>query len=186
MADPIEDLAAQGAAAANEAPSFDDLAWKARGAFRYHAGSCLRYHRRRQRFFDGLDKLTKTLTVAVATTFLADLSGQKFVASIFASLTLLDLIFGYGDRRNQHQRAGDMAAELFESIEGTPLDRTTTETAARWGALYAKLLAFAPPTLKCLKLICEREQSIADGKREHADNNNPEQPGWRRFIADIF
>lgn len=153
---------------------------------RHHAGSSLRYYRRRQRFFDALDKLTKITTVAVAMTFLAEQATTKQVASMLAFLTLLDLIFGYGDRRNQHQRAGDLAAELLESIQGTAVDATTPEAAARWGAMYARLLAFAPPTLKCLKLICEREQSIADGKIEEADKNTPQQNRLRCLFAQVF
>lgn len=171
---------------AADAPSFDQMAWEQRCTLRHHAGSSLRYYRRRQKLFDWLDKLTKILTIAAATTFLAELIDLRKVAGSLAFLTLMDLIIGYGDRRNQHQRAGDMAAELLDSIESTPIDRVTTTTAAQWGGMYARLLAYAPPTLKCLKLICEREQSLADGLREHADAHNPEQPIMRRVFAHVW
>ena len=170
----------------DKATSYEDLAHQARYALRHYAGSCLRYYRRRQRLFDWADKLTKIITIAVATTFLADLLTIRPVAWCLAFLTLLDLIVGYGDRRNMHQRAGDMSAELFESIESTPLDQVTTEKAAVWGGMYARLLAFVPPTLECLKRICEREQFIADGNPKHADVHCPQVSKMRAFFANLF
>ena len=95
MTDHSGDLVNVGSETASEESSFAGLAWNSRMELRHHAGSSLRYYRRRQRFFDALDKLTKITPVAVAMTFLAEQATTKQVASMLAYLTLLDLIFGY-------------------------------------------------------------------------------------------
>ena len=74
-----------------------------------------------------------------------------------------------------------LAAALVGSIEQVPVSELSADKTASWSADYARLCAKAPPPLKTLSLICEGEQSAADGHPDHVP-----QPGWfRRTFADF-
>lgn len=146
-----------------------DAVWAQRCATLYNVWVQVRYHRRRQRFFDLADKLTKSLTVVLGASLMGDALKQYLpvVASAIASLGLLALVFGYGDRKQLHKELAEQAAALVVAIEQVSPYELTAERAAAWGADYARLCAKAPPPLKTLSLICEREQSVADGHPAH-------------------
>lgn len=160
-----------------------DAVWAQRCAVLSKAWVQVRYHRRRQRFFDLLDKLTKSFTVLLG----ASLLGQElktflpYVASAISALGLLALVFGYGDRKQAHKELAEQAANLIAAIEVVPAGQLNAGGTAQWGAEYARLCAKTPPPLKTLMLICEREQSAADGYPEHV----PLQPWYKRWAADL-
>lgn len=160
-----------------------DTVWEQRCAVLGKAWVQVRYHRRRQRFFDLVDKLTKSMTVLLG----ASLLGQElknylpFVASAISALGLLALVFGYGDRKQAHKELAEQAANLIASVEIVPAGLLNAGGVAQWGADYARLCAKTPPPLKTLMLICEREQSAADGHPEHV----PLQPWHKRLLADF-
>jgi hypothetical protein len=159
-----------------------DACWVSRCATLRNAWVQVRYHRRRQRFFDLVDKLTKALTVVLG----ASLMGRYFaaalpiVATAITSLGLLALIFAYSDRKQQHKELAEQAAHLVSAIEQVPAGELTPSKVAGWGADYARLCAKAPPQLKTLSLICESEQAVADGHPQHV-----QLPGFlRRVVAN--
>lgn len=160
-----------------------DACWVLRWGTLRNSWVQVRYHRRRQRFFDLLDKLTKALTVVLG----ASLMGQYFagalpvVATAITSLGLLALIFSYSDRKQQHKELADQAAQLVSAIELVPAGELTPSKVAAWSADYARLCAKAPPPLKTLSLICEREQAQADGHPGHVS-----MPGFFRRMAANF
>ena len=153
--------------------------WAQRCATLHKAWVQVRYHRRRQRFFDLIDKATKAITVVLG----ASLMGQYFgaylpwLATAITSLGLLALVFGYGDRKQQHQQLSAQAAQLVADIEAVPVVGLDFERTARWAAAFAALVAQSPPPLKTLTLLCEREQASADG---HPDHVAP--PPWYRWV----
>jgi hypothetical protein len=161
----------------------DDRIWAQRCGLLHMAWVQLRYHRRRQRFWDLTDKTTKSLTVLLG----ASLLGQALqvwlplVASAISVLGLLALIFGYGDRKQLHKELAEQAAGLIGAIEQVPAGELSSARTASWGADYARLCAKAPPPLKTLTLICEREQAAADGHPEHVAR----QPWLFRLLAHI-
>ena len=161
-----------------------DAVWDQRCAVLRNAWVQVRYHRRRQRFFDLVDKLTKSLTVLLG----ASLLGQELkkyqpaVASAISALGLLALVFGYGDRKQSHKELAEQAGNLVAAIESVPAGLLTASNTAQWGADYARLSAKAPPPLKTLTLICEREQSSADGHPNHVAL----QPWYKRLAADFI
>lgn len=157
--------------------------WAQRCATLHCAWVQVRYHRRRQRFFDLLDKLTKSATVFLSASLLGQWlkDAQPFVASAISLVGLLALVFGYSDRKQSHKEIADMAAALVASIEQVPAGLLSADKTAAWRAEYAKLCAKAPPPLKTLTLICEHEQSCADGNPDHV--TLPCLP--RRFFANF-
>ena len=169
------------------APACDDAradtVWAQRCATLHNAWVQVRYHRKRQRFFDLADKLTKSATVVLGGSLLGQSlkNLQPLVASAIASLGLLALVFGYGDRKQLHRELAEQAAALVGSIEQVPAGELTPARTASWGADYARLCAKAPPPLKTLSLMCEGEQATADGHPEHV-----RLPSWPKRALSNF
>lgn len=142
-----------------------DSMWAQRCATLNRAWVQVRYHRRRQRFFDLLDKGTKSVTVVLGASlmgqFVADWLPQMGV--LITCIGLLALVFGYSDRKQQHKELAEQAAKLVADIETVPVAQLSFERAAGWAADYAQLVAKAPPVLKRVALVCEREQAVAEG-----------------------
>ncbi len=147
----------------------DNDAWAQRCDTRYKAWVQLRYHRSRQRFFDLADKLTKSATVLLAgTIFGQDIKNYlPYVAGAISALGLLALVFAYSDRKQLHKELSEQAAKLIGDIELVPAGELTPGKNAAWRADYARLSAKAPPPLKTLTMVCEREQAAAEGHPEH-------------------
>lgn len=156
--------------------------WDERCALRYHAWVQVRYQRRRQRFFDLADKVTKAVTLVLGgALFGPALAWLPWLATAITSLALLALVFGYGDRKHLHGGLARQAAELVASIEDVPAAALTPQVVAGFAARYARLCADAPPALKTLTLLCERAQSIADGHPDHV-----KRPAfWRAWLAQV-
>jgi hypothetical protein len=146
-----------------------DAIWTQRCAVLNKAWVQVRYQRRRQRFFDLVDKLTKSVTVVLG----ASLMGRFFVewlpwlATAITSLGLLALVFGYSDRKQQHKDLAEQAAKLVADIELVPMTALGYDKTATWAAEYARLVAKSPPPLKTLTLVCEREQAASEGHPDH-------------------
>jgi hypothetical protein len=115
------------------------------------------------------DKLTKSLTVFLGASLLGETMKQDLpaVASAISLLSLLALVFGYGDRKQTHKELAEQAAALAASIEQVPAGELTSAKVSAWSADYLRVCAKAPPPLKTLTLICEREQATADGHPDH-------------------
>lgn len=160
-----------------------DAMWAQRHDTLYRAWVQVRYHRRRQRFFDLLDKLTKSVTVVLG----ASLMGQFFVgflpwlATAITCLGLLALVFGYGDRKQTHKELAEQAAKLVADIECVTVAQLSFERTAGWAADYARLVAKAPPPLKSLTLVCEREQAAYEGHGTHV----PKVPFFKWLVSDF-
>ncbi len=140
----------------------------------------VRYHRRRQRFFDLVDKGTKTVTLLLGATLFGKYMNQgdihilgidvpllNIVGTLISALGLLTLIFGYGDRKQLHKELAEAAANKVAEIEEIPEQNIMPTDTAKWASDYAKFCAKAPPPLKTLTIICEHEQaSIGPGENK--------------------
>lgn len=166
----------------------DDAIWGQRCAVLERAWVQVRYHRRRQRFFDLVDKITKAVTVALGASLFGGQLAKHFpdaapwLAAAITLTGLLALIFGYGDRKQLHKELGEQAAKLAADIEAVPAYRLTYDITAGWAADFARFAARCPPALKTLTLMCEREQATAGGHPHHVTP----QPWWRRMTADFW
>lgn len=158
--------------------------WEVRCGLLHKAWVQVRYHRRRQRFFDLLDKITKAATVVLGASLLGGQLGMHipWLGASISSLGLLGLIFSYGDRKQLHKEISELAAKLVADIERVVPDKVDQEANAHWAAEFALLVAKSPPTLKTLTLMCEREHATADGHPDHV----PLQPWYRRLVASFF
>lgn len=162
--------------------ALSDTVWKQRCAFLTKFWVQVRYHRRRQRFYDLMDKGTKAVTLILgASLFGKNLNFMPWVATGISALGAMALVFGYSDRKQLHKELAEQAASMVADIEAVPTGQFNAQSTAEWASQYARFCAKAPPPLKTLTLICEREQAILEGHPEHVAN-----PFWlRRCLAQV-
>lgn len=164
-------------------PALSDDLWKRRCDLLHVMYVTYRYHRKRQRFFDLLDKGTKSATVLLGATLMGDLLKTRVpeAASAIAGLGLLALVFGYGDRKQAHKELAEQSMALAGRIEETSAGGITDAAVAAWATEQARVNAKEPPSLKTLVIICEHEEAVSKGHPEHVP-----LPSWhRRFLADF-
>lgn len=167
----------------NASTGIDDILWAERCNVLYRTWVQIRYHRRRQRFFDLLDKATKSLTILLSAALIGEAMRRNlpYVASSISVLSLLALVFGYGDRKQVHKELAEMAADLAAEVVRVPGAEITAAIVSIWSSEYLRICAKAPPPLKSLTIICEREQSAADGHPDHI----PEPGLIRRWLCHV-
>lgn len=156
--------------------------WARRCDALYKSNITARYHRRRQRFFDLIDKCTKAATVLLGASLLGETVKEyvPLVASSISGMGLLALVFGYGDRKQAHKELAESATQLIAKIEEAPTALLTDALTALWLAEHSRLNSREPPSLKTLVILCEREQATANGHPDHVPS-----PHWfKRFFAD--
>lgn len=168
-------------------PLSDDAAhearWRERCALRHSAYVSYRYHRRRQRFFDLLDKVTKSITALLGATLFGELfkGHLPVAASLISGLSLLALIFAYGDKKQSHKELSELAMQLAGSIDAQPVHELTNVHLSAWQQELSRLNAKEPPTLSTLVTLCERAQATADGHPDHV----PPPHALRSLLADF-
>lgn len=182
----MSEVTAQSPAATTPATSDEipDHVWDQRCGLLHCAYVSFRYHRRRQRFFDLIDKGTKSLTVALGASLIGDTLKRfaPLAASAISLLGLLALVFGYSDRKQAHKELAELAMQIVASIEKSPASKLNVDVVSEWSAEMARLNAKEPPTLKTLVTLCEHEQSTAVGHPNHIA-----LPKWhKRVLADFI
>lgn len=142
-----------------------DAVWHRRGDVLYKSWVQLRYHKKRQMFFDRIDKSTKAFTLLLGATLMgSDIKSYlPYVASAISFMSLLSLVFTYGERKQTHKELAEKYGQLTADIEKVPPLSATAVDVAKWTSECVSHAAKAPPPLKRLTLYCEREQCIAQG-----------------------
>jgi hypothetical protein len=145
--------------------------WKSRHELLFTAQVSYIYHRRRQRFFDLLDKGTKAATVLAGASLLGTAIKDylPWAALLISGLGLLSLVFGYGDRKQAHKELAESFATLVGSVRRAGEARFTEEQLNTWRAELQQLDAKEPPALRALVTLCQNEVSQAMGNSAHKD-----------------
>lgn len=133
------------------------------------AGITYRYHRKRQRFFDWMDKLTQVAAVAGGVAvFGKSVSDYLPVVGAGISITsLLALIYGYSDRRQCHKELAEQSISFSGAIQSTPLCDLDESAVCAWERTRAEIDLREPPNLKTLVSKCEWEQATSEGLPNH-------------------
>ena len=140
----------------------DAYRWERRCDVLFRVWVQFRYHRRKQRFFDLCDKLTKAATLILGGAVLGKWVNLDAVAILISVLGSLALVLGYGDKKQAHKELAEMAGKIIASLERDPQEYSA-ESLRRWWDSYLELCVKAPPPSKWLTIRCEREQRIAQG-----------------------
>ncbi len=143
-----------------------------------------RYHRKRQWFFDVLEKLTQAAVVgagvAVAGKTVVDLLPLLGGAIVFVGL--LSLVFGYADKRQAHKELAQEAMQLVGDIQSAPFDALTESDLCAWQRTRACIDLKEPPNLKTLVAKCEWEQCVSEGHADCAPQVRWWQQAYMHFV----
>lgn len=161
-----------------------NASWSHRHAVMFNVAVSFNYHRKRQRFFDLADKITKAATVLAGASLLGEPVRQHLplAAGAITGLGLLSLVFSYGDRKQAHKELAEAFMHLQAQIEQVGRSDFTDVQLAGWQADLARLCSREPPTLRALVTICHNEQAIATGQLDHV---HP-LPWHHRLLANWF
>lgn len=145
----------------------DDAIWKRRHDALYLAKLGHLYHRKRERFFDQCDKLTKSATVVFGASLLAAelRSFTPWIGMLVSTLGLLALVYGYTDKKQKHKELADSCMSLVGNIELKGISNYSEQDTNAWLEDIAKLNSKEPPALGTLVVICQNELALADGKK---------------------
>ncbi len=148
---------------------------------KYNAKLGFLYHRKRERFFDLTDKITKALTVLLGASLLAAFVKEfvPIVGAFVSAIGLLALVFGYTDKKQKHKELADAHADLQSKIE-TAGDEYNAKMLSEWRSELQKLNAKEPPSLGTLVVLCQNEIAIAEG---HPSSVVPISP-YKQFFAN--
>jgi hypothetical protein len=152
----------------------------------------IRYHNRRRRFFDNLQRLKTWLTLVFGSTAMATLLAQTSPAGtqpllpiLFTALTsaiaALDLVVASSTRARLH---ADLARRFFELERTITLTKDPTEDNIRtWRAERLSIEADEPPILRVLDILCHNELLLAmDYPRSHLCD----VPWYKRLLAPFM
>jgi hypothetical protein len=158
----------------------DDLTLRLHEA-RYLAKLGFVYQRKRERFFDLVDKITKSLTVLLGASLLAAIIKDiaPIIGALVSAIGLLSLVFAYTDKKQRHKELADAYAELLAEMDMAAQTCTLSQV-AKWKAELQKLNAKEPPTLGTLVVLCQNEIAVAEG---HPESVVP-VPAYKQFFAN--
>lgn len=104
-----------------------------------------------------------------------------WLATAITSLGLLALVFGFSERKQIHKELAEQAAKLVTDIEIVTSTELGYERTALWASDFARLVSKSPPPLKTLTILCEHEQAVAGGHKNHVI-----LPAWHLRVLRHF
>ena len=138
-------------------------------SIRQHADLSLIYHRKRERFFELLDKGSKITSLALGSAALAKVASQGTIEAFTALMTFLSassLVFSFAERARRHNDLCRPYSELLTEIEGSDENKVEPEKVYGWSGQLRSIEMKEPPTLSLLVVACQNELARAEG-RDH-------------------
>jgi hypothetical protein len=162
-----------------------DRLWKQRHEILYCCGLSVRYHRRRERFYDLLDKAVSAITLfagSAAFVSATDPGVVQLAAALVAAVSYCALVFGFSNRA---RRYSELAAEYkrieSEVYQAGDYDFTERQINA-WRARIAQVEVSEPMTLRALTILCQNEIAEVEKHPDMITNLLWHQ----RFFAHLF
>lgn len=146
-----------------------DRLWTRRHStiYRIELSSC--YHRKRERFFDVADKLTKAFAIIGGSVAFANVANKctLVIAGITVAVTsTLALVFGFADKAKRHSELARNFHELEAEIVRRGERSFTEEDLNMWDERVRLLEASEPAALNALVVVCQNEIAVAQGQKE--------------------
>lgn len=161
----------------------DDLVWKDRHALIFRARLSVIYHRRRERLYELMDRIAKSIAVIGGSALVFQFTNQVgLVALGFVVLlaSTLSLVFQFSSRATSHAGlAKDWSA--FERDMVLVEDISAAQICI-FDARAATLDGLEPRTLRALVADCQNELARAEGQE---DVVRPIK-GWRWLAMHFF
>lgn len=144
----------------------------------------VRYHARRQTFFDRWRRLTSFTSLLLGSGAAAAVMGQighnvaLGMAFAVAVLSAFDLVIDTAGMTRKHADLGRRFIKLEAKILAD--EDPSYETVTAWCGERLDIESDEPPTYKALNLLCENEQAIATNTPRWVKLN-----WWQRLTANI-
>lgn len=150
--------------------SLNSYRWGKRHEVLYDVELSTIYHRRRERFFDGCDKVVKACAVLGGSAALTTVFGQETVSIAVAIVTIpatLSLVFGLSERACRHSFfARDYKALQADIVRRGEYDFGDEDLNA-WRARILSLESSEPRQLTALVTLCQNEIARRTKAEEH-------------------
>lgn len=140
------------------------------------------YHRKREWFFDALDKSIKAIAVISASSALTPLvTGDGVLAVQFFIVTTgtIALVLDFSERARKHSDLAVRYAQVERDIASAGEIDFTTEDIRRWTVALYETQSAETATLRGLVQLCQDELDAAKGDKVPQENF----AFWRRFSA---
>ena len=127
------------------------------------------YHKKRERFFDLCDKMTKCATVLLGAFLLKEqLLGEflQYVGAAVSALGLMSLVFSYGDKKQKHKELAEEFGTILSKIELKGEHDFNEQDVNFWQSEIQKLNVKEPPALGTLVVLCQNELAIVEKQPE--------------------
>lgn len=147
------------------ASQVSDYLWKTRFDILYQVRLSSLYHRKRERFYDLLDKLTKLTVIIGGSIVVSEFGFTKEAGITVAIVGALSLVFDYGVKARNHAQLAHDYGLLEATIEKTGERIFSEEDVNQWRGNLSMLEAKEPPTLTNLVKVCESELFSALGQK---------------------
>jgi len=147
----------------------------------------VRYHRRRQRFLEGVNRVIRIVlllsgfgTITVVTAKLGE-SWTLACAFVIAVVTAIDLVTGVGKSASLHGvLAGSFLALEREMIQAG--DESSDKSVREFMARRLEIEADEPAILRVLDCMCHNDLLRAMG---YDDQEYADIPWWQRLLAHV-
>jgi hypothetical protein len=142
-----------------------DYLWQERFNTLYQVRLSALYHRKREGFYDLLDKLTKLAVIVGGSAVFANTSQSSGIGIAVAVAGALSLVFDYAIKARNHAQLAHDYGLLEAGIEQTGERDFTEKDLNQWRSNLASLESKEPPTLTNLVKVCESELFAALGQK---------------------
>lgn len=142
--------------------------WERRNEILYRIELSVCYHRKRERYFDFLDKGAKAVAVIGGSAAFANLGGKhdwlQLSAAAVTITSTLSLVMAFSEKARRHAELASRFSMLASSVVAKG-DRNFVESDLNdWASRTREIEAAEPPTLGTLIQICEYELHTARGQ----------------------
>jgi len=165
----------------------EDYLWRRRHRVLRRVEISVCYHRKRERFFEFLDRGVKAIAIIGSSIAFADLLrvvggglALKICAATVAVTTTISLVFGFAERARQHSEIARAFLELEAQIVARGERSFDENDLDLWEARVRTLEASEPAALNALVVVCQNEIAIAAG------NIPTHIPWYQRLLAHFW
>lgn len=145
-------------AAADEA--LNEYRWQRRHNIKYDTELSAIYHRRRERFFETIDKTAKALALVGASAAFTKVFGPEtlaIAAAIIAVPTTIALVWGVSERAIRHALLARDYRNLLADIEEMGEIEFTDADLDKWRARFLRLESGEPRQLSAVVILSQNE-----------------------------
>lgn len=162
-----------------------EYSWAERHKVLYRVELSIRYHLKREGFFDLCDKFAKVVSVVGGSAVVARVLPPNALMAVAVLITVcsaVSLVFGLSDKAKRHFDLAKSFRRLESEIHGKGTKTFSDIDVAGWNSKIRELETNESATLATLVILCQNELAIAQNQPEKVEKVNL----LRRLFAHLF